>query len=101
MIYTTEIIEQISKDYTNGVPVEQIASSIDVPIRSIIAKLSSLGIYKKKTYINKNGETPVKKEIYLMRIADLLDVNLEMIESLEKCNKSVLVLLEKSLLNRS
>ena len=101
MIYTTEIIEQISKDYLAGKTAEEIASSIDVPIRSVIAKLSSLGIYKKKTYINKNGETPIKKEIYLMRIADLLDVNLEMIESLEKCNKSVLVLLEKSLLNRS
>lgn len=97
MKYDTETIEKITAEYKAGVPVADIAASIDVPVRSIIAKLSSLGVYEKKGYKNKRGEAPIKKEIYLMRIAELLQVNLEMIESLEKCNKNVLILLEKSL----
>lgn len=97
MKYDKETIEKITADYLSGIPVADIAASIDVPIRSIIAKLSSLGVYEKKGYKNKRGEVPIKKEVYLMRIAELLKVNLEMIESLEKCNKNVLILLEKSL----
>ena len=97
MKYTTEIVEKMTKDYESGVSVADIAAELDVPERSVIAKLSYLGVYKKKVYLNKQGNPVVKKEEYLERIAALLDVNLEVIESLEKCNKSVLVLLEKAL----
>lgn len=104
MKYTPEITAQIAKDYQAGKSIEDIAYSIstyeddgtpieEVPIRSVIAKLSSLGVYKKKEYVNKRGEPPVKKEEYIDRIAALLDVNAEMLESLEKVNKSVLALL--------
>ncbi len=68
-----------------------------MPLRSIIAKLSSLGIYKKKEYLTKRGETPIKKEEYITRIAVLLDVNAEILESMEKCNKNVLQLIESRL----
>lgn len=68
-----------------------------VPDRSIIAKLSSLGVYRKKEYLTKRGEVPIKKEEYIERIAKLLDVNAEILESLEKVNKSVLALIEKKL----
>lgn len=97
MKYDKETTDKMVADYKNGVTVEQIAASLDVSERSIIAKLSSLGVYQKKQYLNKRGEIPVKKEEYITRIAELLDVNLELIESLEKVNKSVLVLLEKAL----
>jgi len=52
---------------------------------------------KKKEYLTKRGEVPVKKDEYIERIARLLDVNSDMLESLEKVNKSVLALIERRL----
>ena len=97
MKYTKEITDKMTADYANEVSVDDIAAELDVPIRSVIAKLSSLGVYKKKQYTNKRGEVPIKKEEYIERIGALLDVNLDMLESLEKVNKSVLVMLEAAL----
>lgn len=94
MTYTKEICDRITVDYTSGVPVEDLADQLQVPVRSIIAKLSSLGVYQKKTYVNKRGETPVKKSEHIERIAVLLDCDLELLESLEKVNKVVLKLIE-------
>ena len=98
--YTKEIVDQMVSDYQNSVPVAQIASTLSVPERSVIAKLSSLGVYRKKQYVNKNGETPVKKEVYIERIATLLDANIELLDSLEKVNKRVLVMLTTALESR-
>ena len=97
MKYTKEITDKMMADYANEVSVDDIAAELDVPVRSVIAKLSSLGVYKKKQYTNKRGEVPTKKEEYIQRIGALLDVNLDMLESLEKVNKSVLVMLEAAL----
>lgn len=103
MKYTPEITSKIVEAYQSGTSIAEIASSLSlgaeapVPERSIIAKLSSLGVYKKKEYLTKRGEVPVKKEEYIERIAALLDVNSDILESLEKVNKSVLALLERKL----
>ena len=95
MKYTIEIVNKITEDYKNGVPVKDIALELDVPERSVIAKLSSLGIYQRKQYLNKRGEVPTKKEEYIERIATLLDINIDLLDSLEKVTKTALVLLEK------
>jgi len=95
MKYTNDIVEKVVADYKGGRPVKEIALELDVPERSVIAKLSSLGVYKRKEYVTKRGEVPVKKEEYIKRISDLLDINLDLLESLEKVTKSALVLLEK------
>lgn len=99
MKYTKEITDKLIKDYNSGEgrSVSEIATELGVPDKSIIAKLSSLGVYKKKTYLNKRGEVPIKKEEYIEKIAALLGVDTERLESLEKVNKSVLVLLEDAL----
>lgn len=99
MKYSKEITDKLVADYNGGEgkSVAEIAAELDVPEKSIIAKLSSLGVYKKKVYLNKRGEPPVKKEEYIDRLAKLLDVNSDRLESLEKVNKSVLVLLEETL----
>ena len=103
MKYDKILTARIVADYSAGSSAAQIASALtsetgeSVPERSIIAKLSSLGIYRKKTYLTKRGETPVKKEEYITRIAKLLDVNAEILESLEKVNKNVLQLIETGL----
>lgn len=97
MKYTKEICDRMVQDYTSGVPAATIARDLDVPERSVIAKLSSLGVYQKKSYLNKRGEVPVKKSEHIERIATLLDTNLELLESLEKVNKTVLVMIERAL----
>jgi hypothetical protein len=97
MKYTPEITQQLLERHQAGVPVPDLAKTLGVPERSVIAKLSSLGVYQRKTYLNKRGEPPEKKEVLIERIAQLLDCNLELLESLEKANKNVLLLLEKAL----
>jgi hypothetical protein len=97
MKYTKEITDKLIADYKSGVSVAEISTTLDVPERSVIAKLSSLGVYTKKSYVNKRGEVPVKKSEHIERIAELLDVDEELLESLEKVNKTVLKLIENKL----
>ena len=103
MKYTQELVETITKDYLAGVSPKLIAEALTlsqnevVPERSVIAKLSSLGVYKKKTYVTKRGLTPVKKSEYIEQIALLLEVSSELLESLEKVNKGVLALISQAL----
>lgn len=100
MKYDKETTDKIIAAYTaSPTPgtVEALAAELDVRPRSVTAKLASLGIYQKKRYVTKRGELPIKKEEYIAKIADLLDVDQEILESLEKANKSVLRLLEAAL----
>ena len=101
MKYTPESTRQLVADYQAGVTVAALANDFEVPERSIIAKLSSLGVYQKKTYLNKRGEVPTKKSAHIENIATLLNCNLELLESLEKVNKQVLVMIEQNLANKS
>lgn len=100
MKYTKENTEHLLATYMaapNITTVQKLATEFSVPDRSIIAKLSSMGVYQRKTYVNKRGEPPTKKSEYIENIAKLLNTNLELLESLEKVNKNVLCLLEKAL----
>ncbi len=97
MKYTPEVTAKLVTDYQAGASTEELAAQLDVPVRSVIAKLSSLGVYQKKSYLNKRGEVPIKKEEYIDRLAILLNVNIDRLESLEKVNKNVLKLLEDAL----
>lgn len=102
MKYTKELTDNITLQYEQGLTAKEIATNVSteteqVPERSIIAKLSSLGVYKKKGYLTKRGEIPVKKEEYIDRIAKLLDVQADFLESLEKVNKGVLALIATKL----
>lgn len=101
MKYTKEICDHMVKKYAGGATVPELAAELDVPERSIIAKLSSLGVYQKKLYTNKRGEIPVKKSEHIERIAVLLNTNLELLESLEKVNKTVLAMIERNLAAKS
>ncbi len=95
---TKEMEARLFDGYKNlDLPVNALALELGVPDRSIIAKLSSMGIYKRKKYVNKRGEVPIKKSEQIEKLAKLLDVNIESLESLEKVNKSVLILLEAKL----
>ena len=101
MKYTTESTRQLVADYQAGLTVTALAQDLQVPERSIIAKLSSLGVYQKKQYLNKRGEVPTKKSEHIERIASMLQCNLELLESLEKVNKRVLIMIETNLEQKS
>lgn len=88
--YTPEVISEISAIYTANPGLDTVATlakKLDVSPRSIISKLSSLGIYKKKEYLNKRGEPPIKKEIYIDGIAEMLGIEPQLLESMEKVTK--------------
>lgn len=97
MKYTTELVQKITADRNLGATPEEIAKKYELPQRSVIAKLASLGLYSRKQYVNKRGEPPIKKEVYVERIAKLLGKDVELLESLEKVNKNVLIMLENAL----
>ncbi|NDH58736.1 MAG: hypothetical protein EBX60_10930 [Betaproteobacteria bacterium] len=97
MKYTKEITDKIVAEYQQGAEVKNIATTLGVPDRSIIAKLSSLGVYQKKQYLNKRGEVPIKKQEHIEQLAQLLEVPSDQLESLEKVNKNVLVLIKNKL----
>ena len=97
MQYDKETTDKLVSMYNDGSSAEEIAEALNLSTRSVIGKLSSLGIYKKKQYLNKLGQPPVKKEEYVARIADLLEAPLDTLDSLEKANKRVLQLIEEAL----
>jgi len=99
MKYTKEITDRIVNDYKSGKSTVEIAQSLDVPDRSVVAKLSSLGVYQKKQYLNKRGEVPVKKATHIEELAQILGVTSDQLESLEKVNKSVLVMIKNRLVD--
>lgn len=97
MKYSREITDRLVAQYAAGTPIFDLAQELSVPERSVIAKLSSLGVYQKKSYVNKRGEVPTKKSEHIENISKLLKMDLELLESLEKVNKGVLVAIEKAL----
>lgn len=103
MKYDKDLTKKLIEKYSQGISVPELAlwvseiANEDVPERSIIAKLAACGVYKKKEYLTKRGEVPVKKEEYIDRISNLLGVSVDMLESLEKVNKNVLALLAERL----
>ena len=97
MKYDHETTTKLGERYDAGVPINELALEFGVTERSIIAKLSSMGKYQRKAYLSKTGEPPIKKEVYIDRIAAILGINIELLESLEKVNKSVLKLIESAL----
>ncbi len=99
-IYTQEVIAKMSLQYKASSTIETvgiIAKELGVSDRSVIAKLSSLGIYIKKAYVNKRGDLPVSKEVYIDRISKLLEIDSCMLDSLEKVTKQALVLMESKI----
>ncbi len=93
MKYTKELETRLVELYKGGTAVEDIATQLDTTTRSVIAKLSSLGVYQKKQYLDKRGNPPQSKGELVDRIAELLGTQPDRVESLEKANKSVLLLL--------
>lgn len=97
--YTAEQTAAVVEAYTTGETVEQIAEKLGKSVRSIVAKLSREGVYKKKEYKTKNGETVVKKDAHADAIGSILRLPENDIESLTKANKSALKAIFEALAN--
>lgn len=97
--YTEEQTANMEKAYTESPTSETVnalAVSMGKSARSIIAKLSRMGIYKKAEYVSKTGATPVKKESLADKIAAVVGLNEADADSLTKANKTALAkILEK------
>lgn len=88
--YTAEQTQQIVDAYNAGIAVESIAETMGKSVRSIVAKLSREGVYKKKEYVGKTGEKPVKKDTHADAIGAILNLSENDTESLTKANKAAL-----------
>lgn len=97
--YTAEQTAAIVADYTAGVSTAEIAEKMGKTVRSIVAKLSREGVYKKKEYTTKTGEKVIKKDAHADAIGAILKMTEAEIESLTKANKTALVKIFTALAN--
>ena len=95
--YTPEQTVKMVADYAAGVTVEDIAAELGKSVRSVVAKLSREQVYKKKPYVSKTGEKPVKKDAHADAIGAILRMTEAEIESLTKANKTALEKIFKAL----
>lgn len=86
-MYTDDEVSWLVEEYKAHKDVAAIAAKLGKSPRSIIGKLSRLGVYEKKVYVGKTGERPVTKLEYCARIAQALGIDCE---GLEKAPKGVL-----------
>lgn len=96
MEYTQDIIDRITREYLESPTLEtarRLADEVGASERSIVAKLSALGIYKRKVYTTKMGGPPIKKDVYINDIAKMLDIDVCLLDSLEKVTKQALILM--------
>ena len=88
--YTVEQTATLLNEYAAGVSVENIALKVGKTVRSVIAKLSREKVYVAKTYVAKNGEKPVKKDMVADAIGVALDMSEAEVSSLTGANKTAL-----------
>ena len=90
-MYTNEEVEYLTEKY-DGTPgsVHVLAKELNKTPRSIISKLSRMGIYQKKEYVSKTGEKPVTKLELVAQIAEALSCQPNELEGLDKTPKEVL-----------
>lgn len=74
-----------------------LAEKFETSPRSIIGKLSRLGVYQKNPYRPKYADKPVSKEELVANIARILDLDTEMLMGLEKSQKPALLYLSEQL----
>lgn len=97
--YTPEQTAKLVADYTAGASVESLAQALGKSVRSIVAKLSREGVYKKKEYKTKNGEAVVKKDAHADAIGAILGLPENDVDSLTKANKAALKAIFEALAN--
>ena len=95
--YSPEVLAKLLEAYKTEKDANVLANMFGKTSRSIVAKLSREKVWVKATYTTKSGEVPVSKEDHVLNIAILTNQEVEMLDSLEKANKTVLVSIENAL----
>lgn len=88
--YTEEMVQRMEAEYQASPTretVEFLAEEFGKTTRSIVAKLSNLGIYKAPTRTTKAGKPVVRKAELVAQVSDALDLGVTL-ESLEKASKA-------------
>jgi hypothetical protein len=86
--YTAEQEAILIQQYKAGVSVEELANTFEKSQRSIIAKLSRLGVYKSKT--GKNASPRVTKADLVRDIEAILRLEEGTLQTFEKADKAAL-----------
>ena len=87
--YSEEMIATMTERYTanpNRATVDALAEQFDKTARSVISKLSTLGIYQKAERVTKRGEPIIKKEVYIAQIQDALGIELASFDKMTKAD---------------
>lgn len=79
--------------------VEAMSLQFGKTVKSIVAKLSREGVYKKKEYTTKTGGVAIKKDAHADGIGAILKMSEGEIDSLTKANKTALVKIFEALAN--
>lgn len=96
-MYTEDQVKYITREYEadpSRDTVDRLAVELGVSFRSIIGKLSKLGIYRSSRYVPKYAEKVVSKEELVAQLEHALDVQLP---GLAKSQKPALLTLVKKL----
>ena len=95
--YTEDMISVMEANYSANPTretAEMLAVEFDKPVRSVIAKLSSMGIYKAQARATKAGVPVERKEAMVDEIQTMLGVE---VESLAKATKNDLIKMRAAL----
>lgn len=93
-MYTEEEVDYLRDEYLTAkdkqLKIDELANALGKSRRSIIGKLSRLGIYEKKVYLTKRGDQPVTKAEIVHQLSEKMNIPLSELEGLEKAPKEVL-----------
>jgi hypothetical protein len=92
--YTQEMVDSISNAYTANptrATVDALAAEFDKTPRSIIAKLSALGLYVKAERVTKRGEPIVRKDELVAQVQASIGVELPSLSKMTKVDLQNLI----------
>lgn len=92
--YTQEMVDSISNAYTANptrATVDALAAEFDKTPRSIIAKLSALGLYIKAERVTKRGEPVVRKEELVAQLQSSFGIELPSLAKMTKVDLQNLI----------
>ena len=95
--YSDEMVARMMEVYSatpTRETAEELATEFDKPVRSVIAKLSNLGIYKAQARVTKSGAPVVRKEDIVAQIQATVGVS---VPTLAKATKQDLMTLLSAL----
>ncbi len=96
--YTDDMVERMEQVYSANptrATAEELAEEFDKPVRSVIAKLSSMGIYKAQARMTKTGAPIVRKADIVNQIEAALGTEMP---TLAKASKIDLLILKEKVL---